>query len=169
MPPIPKIKVLKLSESIRKAESMAEFGRPIDKTMRNGLLKSGLKGAAHRASNCLGWIWRQWLAGIPRTAFATRIEAFVDRGLKLRALSQSYDCLALHDLYLLHCVIFGSSDPQIKVVAERVADTSGDKGKKPLDNGELCRNRVRALHSAFERAPQSLSFPFRSPVFPSPL
>jgi hypothetical protein len=57
--------------------------------------------------------------------------------LDLRERSPGYDYLALHDFYLLHCAIFCASDLQLKTVAERVADASGDKGEKPLDNGEL--------------------------------
>jgi hypothetical protein len=45
--------------------------------------------------------------------------------------------LALHDLHLLHCAIFASSAPQLRMVAEQIADVSGDKGQKPLDDGEL--------------------------------
>ena len=38
---------------------------------------------------------------------------------------------------LLHCAIFASDDRQLEHVVETIADASGDKGDKPLDNGEL--------------------------------
>jgi hypothetical protein len=132
-----RIKVLSLSESARKAGDLAEFEKPINESMKVGLLKSGLKGAAHRTSSCMGWIWRQWLLGVPKEALARCVGPFVERGLELRERSQSYDYLALHDLYLLHCAIFACSNTQLNTVAERIADASGDKGQKPLDNGEL--------------------------------
>ncbi len=131
------IKVLGLSESIRKAENFAKFGKPIEKADLVFLAGNGLQDAAHRASSCMGWIWRQWLLGTPTDALSKCVEPFVERGLELRERSQSYDYLALHDLYLLHCAIFVCNDSLLKTVSERVADASGDKGKKPLDDGEL--------------------------------
>jgi hypothetical protein len=131
------IKVLQLSESARKAENLSEFDKPIDEWMKVGLLKSGLEGSACRAASCMGWIWRQWLLGASKKTIARKVEPFVTRGLELREMSQSYHKLALHDLYLLHCAIFGCTDDQIRAVAECVADSSGDKGETPLDDGEL--------------------------------
>jgi hypothetical protein len=131
------VKVLGLSENLRKAESLARFGKPIEQADIVFLAGHGLQDAAHRASSCMGWIWRQWLQGAFKETLATRVESFVDRGLEFRERSRSYDYLALHDLYLLHCAIFASSDSQLKLVAERVADASGDKGETPMDNGEL--------------------------------
>jgi hypothetical protein len=122
--------VLGLSESARKAESLAQFGMPIEKG-------NSFQGAAHRASSCMGWIWRQWLLGSPRALLSRQVEAFVDRGLELREHSQCYDYLPRHDLFLLHCAIFASGDKQLQTVAEHIADADGDKGQKPLDNGEL--------------------------------
>ncbi len=132
-----KVKVLGLSESIRIAESLARFGKPIEQADLNFLAGNGLQDAAHRASSCMGWIWRQWLLGASKDTLAKCVEPFVDRGLEFRERSRSYDYLALHDLFLLHCAIFASRDAQVKIVAERIADASGDKGEKPLDNGEL--------------------------------
>ena len=131
------IKVLSLSESARKAESFAQFDVAIQESDLRFLLSDGLKGAAHRAAHCMGWVWRQWLAGVPTKEMSSRIERFVDRGLELRARSTSYHLLPLHDLYLLHCSIFASGADQLKRVAEQIADASGDKGQRPLDNGEL--------------------------------
>ena len=85
----------------------------------------------------MGWIWRQWLSGASKKAISQKVEPFVVRGLELRDLSQSYHMLPLHDLFLLHCAIFASEESQLRLVAERVADASGDKGGTPLDDGEL--------------------------------
>lgn len=131
------VKVLHLGESSAKAASQAEFDKPIDDLMRVGLLKSGLNASAHRSSNCMGWIWRQWLAATSKEAISRKVEPFVSRGLELRELSQSYHMLPLNDLFLLHCAIFASSDSQLQMVAEQVADAAGDKGERPSDNGEL--------------------------------
>lgn len=131
------IKVIGLAESIRKAENFAKFGKPIEKADLAFLAGNGLQEAAHRASNCMGWIWRQWLLGTPADVLSRYVEPFVARGLELRERSQSYDHLAVHDLYLLHCAIFACDDLLLKTVSERIADASGDKGKKPLDDGEL--------------------------------
>jgi hypothetical protein len=131
------IKVLQVSESAQKAEKQAEFGKPIDESMKLGLLRSGLQGAAHRASNCMGWVWRQWLMGNGKEVLAPKVEPFVSRGLEMRAITRSYHGLPVHDLYLLNCAIFGGSDAQVMAVAEKVTDASGDKGEGPRDDGEL--------------------------------
>jgi hypothetical protein len=85
----------------------------------------------------MGWIWRHWLLGSPKSAYAPKIGPFIDRGLEFRERSQSYDYIPLHDLYLLHCAIFAGSDAQLEAVARRVTGSAGDKGTKPADNGEL--------------------------------
>jgi hypothetical protein len=114
------IKVLSLSESARKTEGFAKFDLAIEESDLRFLLGNGLKGAAHRAAHCLGWVWRQWLMGVPSKAFSSRLERFVDRGLELRARSTSYHMLAVHDLYLLHCAIFASGPAQLRKVAEQI-------------------------------------------------
>lgn len=131
------LKVLRLAECVAKAERQAEFDRPFDESMRVEVLKIGLQGSEHRTSHCMGWIWRQWLSNAPNEDIGRKVEPFVLRELELRALSQSYDLLPRHDLFLLHCAIFASSDAQLLLVAERVADASGDKRVRPLDNGEI--------------------------------
>jgi hypothetical protein len=75
--------------------------------------------------------------GNGKNVLTKKVEPFVTRALEMRELSQSYHMLPLHDLYLLHCAIFGSPDSQLRTVAEKVADISGDKGEVPMDNGEL--------------------------------
>jgi hypothetical protein len=132
-----KITVLHLSDNAWKAEDGARFGVPIDKDDLIYLKASGLKDAAYRAASCMGWVWRQWLLGSTKSVIAERVGPFVNRGLEYRERSQSYHLLAHHDLYLLHCAIFGSDNAQLKAVANQIADTSGDKGERPLDNGEL--------------------------------
>jgi hypothetical protein len=126
-----------LSDSARKEEGFAQFDVAIQDSDLRFLLGSGLKDAAHRAASCMGWVWRQWLAGVPKRDLTGRGERFVERGLELRTRSSSYHLLALHDLYLLHCAIFASGAAQLRRVAEQIADVSGDKGQKPLDDGEL--------------------------------
>jgi hypothetical protein len=131
------VKVLGLSDSLRKAENFAKFGKPLERADLVFLAGNGLQDAAHRASSCMGWIWRQWLAGVAKEMLLERVGLFVDRGLQFREQSKSYDYLALHDLFLLHCAIFAASDARLKTVAKVVADASGDKGETPVDNGEL--------------------------------
>jgi hypothetical protein len=133
------LKVIGLSEAIRNDERFAQFEKPIEKSDLAFLMGNGLQDAVHRAEHCMGWIWRQWLRGTPKGEFSKRIEMFIERGLELRERCQSYDYLPLHDLFLLHCAIFASGDSQLRTVAEKVADASGDKGKKPMDvgSGEL--------------------------------
>ncbi len=131
-----KIKVLNLQETAQIAAQLAEFGRPFDESYRIGLLKAGgLQYACHYAEWCMGWIWRQWLAGKPTEIIREQVEPFIERGLELRKHSQSYDHLPQHDLFLLHCAIFACDEPQLKKVVETVADASGDKGEKPLNYG----------------------------------
>jgi hypothetical protein len=132
-----KITVLNLEQRIWIGENLALFGRPVDRDAEISLMKSGLSDARIRAGGCLGWIWGKWLSGASKEEIRSTVEPFVERGLELRARSKSYDTLPLHDLLLLNCAIFGSSEAQLKMVAERVADAAGDKNETPLDNGEL--------------------------------
>lgn len=133
-----KIKVLDLECTAGKAATLAELGRPFDESRdKLGLLRDDLKYAASYAEFCLGWIWRQWLSETPKEMIRKQLETFVDRGLKLRERSFGYHKLPQHDLFLLHCAIFASDDRQLKKVVEAVADASGEKGEKPLNNGEL--------------------------------
>ena len=129
------LKVLGLSERIQLVESLARFGEPLTKVDFDFLAGNGLQDAEHRAANCLGWIWRHWLIGTPKDVLSRRVEPFVERGLEWRKRSQSYDYLPRHDLFLLHCAIFASSDSFLRAVAEQIADASGDKGAKPMDYG----------------------------------
>jgi hypothetical protein len=129
--------VMRLRENIERDESMAGFGEPIDDGDLRFLASHGLQDAVHKASHCLGWIWRQWLAGASREIISEQVEPFVERGLILREKCRTYAHLPLHDLLLLHCAIFGSDDAQLEQVTETIADATGDKGYKPQDNGEL--------------------------------
>ena len=131
------LKVLGLMEAARKAENFAKFGKPIEQADIVFLASNGLQDAAHRASSCMGWIWRQWLLGTSKQEISKRVEPFVTRGLEFRQLSRSYHYLALHDLFLLHCAIFASSNTQLNEVARVVSDANGDKGEKPKNDGEL--------------------------------
>jgi hypothetical protein len=136
LPPSAKIvNVIGLAESTRKAESLAQFGKPIDTDDIKSLAGNGLTWPAHRASSCMGWVWRQWLLGTRSDVLSSTVEPFVARGLELRRLSRSYHKLPAHDLYLLHCAIFACSGQTVNTVAEQIADASGDKGETPLDFG----------------------------------
>jgi hypothetical protein len=96
-----KLSVLNLEETTRIAAQLAEFGKPFDESYRIGLLKAGgLKYACHYAECCMGWIWRQWLAGISRSIIRQQVEPFIERALELRKRSQSYDHLPQHDLFI---------------------------------------------------------------------
>lgn len=44
-------------------------------------------------------------------------------------MARSNQKLSPHDLYHLHCAIFASDDVQLKLVAESIADTPGDRAK----------------------------------------
>lgn len=131
------LKVAALAESASKAEERAAFGRPLNDADLKYMLGSGLKEALYRAENCMGWVWRKWLAGASREEISQRVGPFVERGLEYRELCRCYDYVALHDLYLLHCAIFGGSESQVRQVAAVMGDASGDKGAVPRDDGEL--------------------------------
>ena len=131
------ISTVNLEWDIQISEALALFGRPIDRGDEISLLKSGLRDSQMRATGCLGWIWKQWLAAASGKAISAKVEPFVDRCLELRTRCKCYDWLPQHDLLVLVCAILASGESQIKIVVETVADTFGDKGEKPVNNGEL--------------------------------
>jgi hypothetical protein len=131
------IKVLGLNERADVAQSVAQFGRPLDRNTEIGILKSGLSHGSTYAGGCMGWIWYQWLLGSAGNEITQQVEAFVQRGLEYRNRSRSYYKLPLHDLFLLNCAILASRHDQLLQVAEIIGDGSGDKGERPQDNGEL--------------------------------
>jgi len=130
------VKVLDLPENIEQDESFTKFGKPVDENEIR-YLPIQVRGAAHRAEHCLGWIWRQWLSGNPREVICERVHGLVKKGLDLRARTRGYDDLPVHDLFLINCAILGSTEEQVKEVADAIADASGDKGRHPTDRGEL--------------------------------
>jgi hypothetical protein len=132
-----KITVTDLEDSARTSEIMARFGDPITEATARTVIKVGLRDTACRAVGCMGWNWRQWLLGSLKQDISARVEPFVERSLQMREMTSSYVGVPLHDLYLLHCAIFGSTKEQLRKVAERIADASGDKGAKPVDESEL--------------------------------
>ena len=131
------ITVANLEWALHMAEAAALFGRPIDKGDEIGLLKSGLRGTQFQATGCLRWIWIQWLTTTPGETITARVEPFVERCLEMRVRCKCYDWLPQHDLMILVCAILASSDVQLTKVVETIADTYGDKGEKPVNNGEL--------------------------------
>jgi len=133
-----KISVVNLEWDIGVSDALALFGRPISESDEVGLLKSGLKSAAIQASGCLGWIWKQWLSGASKDVIYSQVSPFVERSLDLRARCKySYYMLPQHDLLLLNCAILAMPESQLKYVVAMMADSSGDKGETPADNGEL--------------------------------
>lgn len=132
-----KLTVRNLEWDIGTSESLALFDKPIERDDEIGLLKSGLRDAQFRATGCLGWIWRKWLAAASPDEITARVEPFINRSLELRDRCQSYEWLPQHDLLLLVCAILASTPPQLRCVVDKVANSSGDKGEKPMDTGEL--------------------------------
>jgi hypothetical protein len=131
------LKIEKLQPRARVWERMAQFGQPIDPATLAYLKEDGLGDGEARAVGCMGWIYSQWLMAGPATEIHKRVEEFVERGMKMQSLSPKFYKRPVHDLYLLHCAIFGSSDEQLKTLAKRVVDGSGYKKYTPRNDGEL--------------------------------
>jgi hypothetical protein len=131
------VRVLGLDEGVLQVEWVLRVEPVIPQMDLNALLKSGMSSSAHDATMCLCWIWRQWLSGAPRAKLSASVDPFIARKLELRERCRCYDGVPLFDMLILACAIMAASDTQLKLVANRVADLSGDKGEKPLNNGEL--------------------------------
>jgi hypothetical protein len=111
--------------------SVTGFGQPITDSTVKYLQTEGIPFVSVAA--CMGWVWTQWLLATPPNEIRKCIEPFVDRHLKMLKLARKFRHRPRHDLYLLHCAVFGSSRDQLEEVAERVVDTSGWKAFKPVE------------------------------------
>ncbi|MDB6027085.1 MAG: hypothetical protein JWM68_3308 [Verrucomicrobiales bacterium] len=125
-----------MQKKTQRAETLAQFSEPITPDMRKYLLEDGFFGGG-MAVSCVDWIWCQWLAGGPIDDVRRRVEGVVDRGMEMQDISPLFLGRPSHDLFLLHCAIFASSESQLKKLAGRVVDASGYKQYTPINNGEL--------------------------------
>ena len=117
--------------------AMAQFGTHLDQTSLDYLKRTGFGDGKTRSFGCLGWIWGQWLAKTPPADIRKLVEPFVERGMEMQSLSTKFEKRPLHDLLLLHCAIFACSDDHLKRLAERLVDSSGNKGYWLTKGAEL--------------------------------
>lgn len=131
-----KVTILDGAKRARIWALMSDFGSPISSDQRNYAKHEGLPVAGLVGS--MGWVWTQWLLGASASVVQQQVAGFLDRALRLRALSDQMRHRARFDLYLLHCAVFAAEDPQLKQVAEVVVDAAGWRGS-PLGQefGEL--------------------------------
>jgi len=137
-----KITIENLLSNARVWEIMAQFGKPIDAVTANYLREAGFGDGRTRSVGCMGWIWCQWLLHGEIVEIRKRVESFVERGMEMQEQSSKFNMRPMHDLYLLHCAIFASSETQLKKLAERVVDASGGKNhlpQKALENSMPAR------------------------------
>lgn len=133
-----KLTIIDLPRRIQISATMAQFGKPISPAMREFLLEDGLDDCI--VVGCMGWIWFQWLAGAPANEIRDHVTAFVDRGMEMQQLSPQFNNRPRHDLFLLSCAIFASTESQLLKLAQQSVDTSGYNGHKPRNDGELFEN-----------------------------
>ena len=81
-----KVTVVDLEHTAWKAATIAELSRPFVESDRTG---DALKHASVYAESCLGWIWRQWLLRTQPETIREQVEAFVERGMQMRASCRS--------------------------------------------------------------------------------
>ena len=135
MPRAMNLTIEQLPESLRTADIMASFGKPIDGITREYLLNTGLDYV--RVVGCMKWQWFQWLLNAPESLVRERVAAFVADGMERQVISPQFHHRPRHDLLLLHCAIFASPKAQLLKLAEQVVDASGFKGHVPKDDGDL--------------------------------
>ncbi len=131
------LKIKNLPLNLRVWQIMAQFGKPIDDVTRGYLEEEGFGDGRTRAVGCMGWIWSQWLERAPAIRIRETVEPFVARGMEMQRSSSKFYLRPVHDLYLLHCAIFASSDSQLNDVAKGVIDASGFQNYTPHNDGEL--------------------------------
>ena len=100
------------------------------------LFQSGFSSPRCWAEGCMGWVWCQWLSGGECDIVRKEVEFAVERGMEVQTLAKDQNYRCLHDLWLLHCAIFASSEAQLLRLAEAVVDSSGTT-ESPRNNGEL--------------------------------
>jgi len=99
--------IQQLKRSAEIAEIMAAFEKPIDQVTRKFLLETGLDHV--RVVGCLKWLWFQWLLNGAPSLVRDRVAAFVADEITRLNLSPQFDERPRHNLLLLHCAIFASS------------------------------------------------------------
>lgn len=127
--------VVDTSHAERVWEKVAKFGASIELADVDYACSEGFGDFAARAKACLGWIWMQWLSN-DDSRWRSFVEAFVERGLKIREVSGNLNARGLHDLYLLHCAVYGCSHEMIVRAAEGAVDGVGH-GQNLQNNGEV--------------------------------
>lgn len=118
-------------------EKMVQFGKPFSQLELNLLKNDGFSVARSKASSCMAWIWTQWLLKADGEKVERIVSDFVARGLETHKLTSNFHYRTLHDLFLLHCAIYASSDSQLEAVAKAVVDSSGAYGSVPRNDGAL--------------------------------
>lgn len=127
-----------LPRAIDAGKEIGFFDRPYGDAIKNRIRDEGYNGPASATLGCLRWIWSQWLAGGPAEEIQSQVGKFVDRALETQSLTTRLEWRGRHDLFLLHCAIYGSSDVQLKTLAEKVVDATGLGNQKPEErDGEL--------------------------------
>ena len=131
-----KLKVDGIEMMQRKNVALAAFGRPLDAGLVYCRDKS-FSTARCLAEGGMGWVWGQWLVGVHPSEIRNVIEPFVSRGMEIQERMQCQRMRGLHDLYLVHCAIYASSEDQLNQLAERIVDAAGTKGETPRNDGNL--------------------------------
>lgn len=130
------LKVDGIEMMVKKKVALAAFGRPLDERLVYARDRS-FTTARCLAEGGMGWIWSQWLLGTPCSEISDVVEPFINRGMEIQERLPCQRMRGLHDLFLLHCAIFASSDRQLRQLAERVVDAAGAKGEPPRNDGDL--------------------------------
>jgi len=130
------LKIDGIEMMLKKKMALAAFGRPVDDRLVYSRDKS-FSSAQGLGEGGMGWVWCHWLQGTPPDEICSVVEPFVNRGMEIQALIPNQRKRGLHDLFLLHCAIFASSDAQLQQLAERVIDAYGIDGHEPDNGGDL--------------------------------
>jgi hypothetical protein len=127
-----KLQVTDLDLAVRMGSELAMFRRPVEIFD----ISSGEAFANARDANvaCLRWIWAKWLSGSRSEEIRPNVSLLISRALELMQTCSSEFQRGLHDLFLLHCAILGSSMSEMKQVAEAVTFCTGSVDE--ADDGE---------------------------------
>lgn len=124
-----------LEESLRIATIVAEFGKTPSQMDKEYLLETGLLNG--RVVGCMKWLWFQWLSNGSPELVREQVTKFVQRGIEEQKFSPQFHERPRHDLLLLQCAIFASSQSQLIALANQVVDASGFRSFTPHNNGDL--------------------------------
>jgi hypothetical protein len=117
--------------------NLGSLGRPLSSAVPPSL-RDNFSTPRCQAEGGMGWIWCQWLLEAPAQQIQKEIAFLVNRGMQLqKKMSGPLRYRALHDLWLLHCAIFASTDKQLRQLAEDVVDSSGIGGQPLRTDGEF--------------------------------